>query len=284
MASRLSEPELLDLFHRLFPQGFAGDDVLVELAPGGWESSPLRRASHPTFEQWQAERIAIFRNMEELSRAIGRKGGKGEPPPAAAPDPTLEDSRRDFTESPVDPHAECIGIVGAVAWEIFSDNHRVVASDGREVDLGSWRASSCFLSEFADGAESNRVEVFGDCMRFYMGLLWIRERCDYGAVYRLAFRRMKREGLDWRYAMPRIHVFRIDRDASDRTPLHDYDPSTSFAREQERKAEDEEFAGMQAGLDETDEKAREEARAAPPPAIVEAYRSVFGRWPEGWPP
>ena len=37
----LSEAELLAEFDRLFPHGFAGPDVLQELAPAGWESSPL---------------------------------------------------------------------------------------------------------------------------------------------------------------------------------------------------------------------------------------------------
>ena len=40
-ASRYSETELEAEFDRLFPQGFAGADIVRELAPDGWENSPL---------------------------------------------------------------------------------------------------------------------------------------------------------------------------------------------------------------------------------------------------
>ena len=45
-----SEAELEAEFDRLFPQGFAGPDVLQELAPAGWESSPLLAVFHPPHE------------------------------------------------------------------------------------------------------------------------------------------------------------------------------------------------------------------------------------------
>jgi hypothetical protein len=38
---RYTEAECEADFARLFPYGFAGQDVLDDLAPEGWESSPL---------------------------------------------------------------------------------------------------------------------------------------------------------------------------------------------------------------------------------------------------
>ena len=39
---RLTSRELDALFDRLFPHGFASADVRAEIAPEGWEHSPLR--------------------------------------------------------------------------------------------------------------------------------------------------------------------------------------------------------------------------------------------------
>jgi hypothetical protein len=43
----LTDAELDALFGRLFPHGFAGADVLAEVASDGWEQSPLLACFHP---------------------------------------------------------------------------------------------------------------------------------------------------------------------------------------------------------------------------------------------
>jgi hypothetical protein len=50
-ANRMSDAELKGFFGRLFPSGFAGPDVLAEIAPAGWEQSPLLACFHPSPEQ-----------------------------------------------------------------------------------------------------------------------------------------------------------------------------------------------------------------------------------------
>jgi hypothetical protein len=50
-ANSYSDEELHAEFDRLFPHGFAGPDVLRELAPGGWENSPLLAVFHPSVDQ-----------------------------------------------------------------------------------------------------------------------------------------------------------------------------------------------------------------------------------------
>ena len=49
--TRLTDAELREFFDRLFPQGFSGSDVLAEIAPEGWEKSPLLACFHPSPEQ-----------------------------------------------------------------------------------------------------------------------------------------------------------------------------------------------------------------------------------------
>ena len=50
-AKRLSRRELDAFFDRMFPRGFAGPDVVAEIAPQGWEQSPLLGCFHPSVER-----------------------------------------------------------------------------------------------------------------------------------------------------------------------------------------------------------------------------------------
>src|SRR5262245_46726117 len=50
-AVRLTARELYALFDQLFPHGLAGSDVLAEIAPEGFERSPLLACFHPSVEQ-----------------------------------------------------------------------------------------------------------------------------------------------------------------------------------------------------------------------------------------
>jgi hypothetical protein len=61
-----SEAELAEEFDRLFPQGFAGADVVQELAPGGWENSPLLAVFHPSLEQRYTEAVRMHCNIQSL--------------------------------------------------------------------------------------------------------------------------------------------------------------------------------------------------------------------------
>src|SRR5437588_2554195 len=93
-----SEEELVAEFEQLFPQGFAGQDVLQELAPNGWENSPLWAVFHPSLAQVYEENLRFHRNMCQLHRPEG-----GRPLPS---EPTLEDAARDFRECPVETERE----------------------------------------------------------------------------------------------------------------------------------------------------------------------------------
>jgi hypothetical protein len=62
-------------FDRLFPQGFAGADVLAERAPQGWEQSSLAACFHPFVERLFEERLMMHRNLDELRRIRLAKHG-----------------------------------------------------------------------------------------------------------------------------------------------------------------------------------------------------------------
>lgn len=48
---RSTDEECLSLFACLFPKGFAGEDILAEIAPEGWIDSKLHFVFHPTLDQ-----------------------------------------------------------------------------------------------------------------------------------------------------------------------------------------------------------------------------------------
>jgi hypothetical protein len=274
------ETECAAIFDRLFPQGFAGDDVLTEIAPDSWERSPLLAVFHPSVEQIFQERVQMHENLQSLWRHR-RKGDR-----PASPPPTREEVERNFHPSPVETAREVRELVGLCVWDVFSDNHEVVGADGRVVDLGSFRATGGFLADYLNG-QIGRAEY--DYMSFYLGTIWVAQRADLTPVYKMIFRRLKAWRLDWIYHFPRLQLvdLRPLRDALKRDEGPEwvnYDPAEALAKEQEDKERDRELAEMRVSLDEGFHEAVEEARQGPPPTTVAAYRSVFGRCPRGWPP
>lgn len=124
-AKRLTGRELHALFDELFPHGFASADVLAEIAPEGWEHSPLVACFHPSVEQLFEERVALHRNLEEW-RHLRRKR-EGETAVACEPEPIIDDVRREYEPSSVNVEEEVTELVGLCIWDIFSDNHDVCA-------------------------------------------------------------------------------------------------------------------------------------------------------------
>lgn len=301
----MSEAECRAEFAALFPQGVAGGDVLAAVAPEGWSESPLKSAFHPTAETIFEESLAFHRNLESLSKNRAPDGKK------PAPAPTLEEIQRDFAETPVVPGEECAQLVGECLWDVFSDNHEVVADDGRVADIGSFRGAGGFIAEFAGGAaksfapDANALSELMPgmpelppgmpafdmgYMQFYMGSIRTAQRVDLAPVYQMIFRRLQDRGLDWIYHFPRLSVVdmrplrdRMKEDSGEKE-WESYDPSQALADEEEDRIKDRELAEMRESLDQSHRESVERAKDLPPPRTVAAYRSVYGRWPEGWPP
>lgn len=278
-ANSYSDEELHAEFDRLFPHGFAGPDVLHELAPEGWENSPLRNVFHPSVDQLYEEALLFHRNLAKLRRP--------DDPRPRPPEPTRDEIARDHREHPIEPEAEVRELVGQCLWDVFSEGHQVVAEeDGRVLDLGSFRYAGELLADVANRqARTSRY----DYMHFYLGTSWVSRRADFTPVYRMIFRRLRSRRLDWIYHFPRVDAidFRPLKEALDRKDEPDwlnYSPSEALAREEEQKKHDQELAELRESLDEDYREAIAEALNAPPPATVRAYEVVYGHLPRGWPP
>jgi hypothetical protein len=319
--SRLTEDELHELFTRLFPQGWAGADVMAELAPTGWAASPLAAVFHPSARQLYDESIRMRRNLENLP--FKRKEDAPPPPP----EPTFEEFEASYEPGPVEPERECQELVGLCLWDIFSANHNVFAEDGRVADLGSMRAGGGFLAgvvnrqggpkpppkeepEFlkemykSAGPEQSammemlRKEMVGDggytYIDFYMGTHMVGGRADLSPVYEMIFRRLRALGCDWKYVFPRLYAvdFRPlakamedqKRAESGEPEFENYDPSAAFEKEQDEANKDREISELRESLDEAHRESVAAAQDQEPPATVKAYRAVYGDFPEGWPP
>jgi hypothetical protein len=273
-----SEADLEAEFDRLFPQGFAGPDVLQELAPAGWANSPLLAVFHPSLAQSYEETLRLHRNVCALRRP-------NDPHPLP-PEPTFDEVARDFRERPVETVREVRELVGQCLWDIFSDGHQVTATDGRVLDLGSFRASGGFLAEILNrqtGAEHY------DYLDFYMGTIWVAQRADLTPVYQMIFRRFQGRRLDWIYHFPKLYAvdLRPLKEALDEK--HDpewlnYSPSEALAKEAEAKEQDMHLAELRETLEEGYRESIEEALKGPPPTTVRAYKAIYGCFPRGWPP
>lgn len=233
----------MDALERLFPDLH----VLAELAPEGWEQSPLVRIFHPTLEQRLEEHLRINANIARL---------RGEATSGTAAAELIEETLQSHSEEPADPEAESVNLLGMCLWDIFGE-HEVTAPDGTEVDLGSWRGSAHTIADWLNG--KLHEERF-DHIDFYMGSQMLSHRADLSPAHALVFRRMQAAGYDWRYHFPRLNV-------------------VTFSPEP-----DEAYLKMKADLDLAAEESRRAARTEPPPEIVAAYKSVYGRFPLGWPP
>ena len=278
--TRLTGRELHALFDELFPHGFASAGVLAEIAPEGWERSPLLTCFHPSVERLFEERVAIHRNLEEWRRLGRRREGTAALEPR--PEPTLDEFRREYEPSPVNQEEEVTDLVGLCLWDTFSDNHEVIAVDGRVADIGSFRGAGAFLDQYLSRDPDGWRD--GDYLRFYLGTIWISRRADLAPVYAMIFRGLKDVGADWVYHFPELGI--VDLGPVDDTDKPDKKYSVSDAavaelEAQKRRAEVERF---RAELRDANTCAREEAMERPPPAIVRAHRQVYACDPPGWPP
>jgi hypothetical protein len=264
-AQRYTDAECEEEFAYLFPQGFAGQDVLDELAPEGWEASPLVATFHPSLEQVYDEAVQMHRNMQSWPWRQ-----KDRPPD---PEPTREEVAQRYRQEPGDTAREARELVGRCLWDVFSDNHDVIAPDGRLIDIGSFRGAGGFIADCLN-REIGAQEY--DYMDFYMGTIWIAQRADLTPVYRMIFRRLKARGHEWRYAFPRLGLV-------DLRPLRKAmgGPTGSVEDEAQR---DRALAELRQSLDASHRQAVEAAWERPPPETVQAYQGVYGWFPEGWPP
>ena len=150
-----------------------------------------------------------------------------------------------------------ISLVGDALWDIFAENHTVFDATG-PYKLGTWRASAGFIADVLN----RRYDLYStgfDYLDFYMGSLTRQPQLE--PIYCWIFTGLKDAGCDWIYSFPRLYLLRLDAHA----------------------ACDAEHDSLAEELDRAHEESVLEARSEPLPPTVAAYRTVFGRLPEGWP-
>lgn len=245
--SRFSQEESVAYFRKLFPQGLAGEDVMQALAPQGWEKSSWVAVFHPSPEVQSEEAERIRQNMQSL---FGKKSGEGDLSDdenkagefqKGAEELSAEDEPQPIeSEQAIVPEKELRELFGRCLWDIFADNHDVIADDGRLVYLGSFRAAGGFLADLANeeiGApkfdemafmkqmiedaqslpadpmeqvkrmiEQRENKVGYDYMDFYLGTSGIRARADLSPVYEFIFERLRQHDADWKYSFPRLSL------------------------------------------------------------------------------
>lgn len=288
------EADLPAEFAALFPRGWAGPDVLAELAPNGWATSPLFAVFHPSAAQVHAERVRMHRGLANFP---GRKPDAPPPPP----EPTLAEVEAEFADGPgeAEPERECQEVVGMCLWDVFSDNHEVIADDGRWLRLGSARGSGGFLADILNAqggpppppkpqlppeleaqlfpqSDDPRVRAMIDEMRkemigdggytyldFYMGTHAVADRADLTPVYELIFRRLKARGHDWVYHFPRLGLV-------DFRPLKKQ--MDEQARQERGESEFENYDPEKAMAEEEEDRKRDEEIARMQESLDEGYR------------
>ena len=176
----LSDDEIETLFTQLFPNGPAGLDVMNELAPDGWESSPLRAIYQPTIKGGKLGgiiRAALSRSRCRIPRLTTGTSGR-------------------VPESIIDPEVELRQLIGLALWDVFSNNHSVIAPDGRIANLGTFRGTASFIEAWVN--ESIGVQVYD--YTFFYGGIGRGTKADYvdlTPVYSLIFGRLHRLGFQW---------------------------------------------------------------------------------------
>ena len=290
-----SDPEAYTFLESLFPGGLKDPALIAELCPVSWEKSPLFACYHPSPRVRYEESMEWSRNLKRLG--LTRRKTQAEPletaqTPVDEPEPSFEEYLLEnpptqiviSAQAAINEPAELLGLC---LWDIFSNNHEVIAVDGRIVDLGSFRGSAGVISDFYESLpapEAADRRDAGGCgyMDFYMGSSWLGRRADLTPVYQSIFRRLKALGADWRYSFPRLHL--IDCGPREEDSSAPYDPSTAFQKEAERIAKAAEITEMRRKLDRDLRSAKRKARTQEPPATVKSYQALYGKFPIGWPP
>ena len=116
-AESSSEAELLPDSTACSRTVSAARTSLQELAPAGWEASPLAAVFHPSPARLFEEAINMHRNLCAL-----RRPDDDRPLP---PEPTLDEVAREHVERAFDSTTEGRELVSLCLWDVFSDSHEL---------------------------------------------------------------------------------------------------------------------------------------------------------------
>jgi hypothetical protein len=263
-----SEAECVEILLRIFADN---QKLLNSIAPDGWKNSPFIHFFHPSPQQQLTQYETINKNLASLSKKRGKE--------IDMEHKRLADFRMDNLEN-VNERGEFIQIIGNAVWDIFSDNHEVVAEDGKIYDFGSFRGSGYTIADFIN-EHYPQPEGSLDYLDFYMGASLLRDRADILPFYRHIFRVLKADNCDWHYSFPKLGLVSFKKEEPDITDPAEYNPLRAV--HEELFNEKGEVDKLQEKLDRIYEQEYEEAKYKPLPLTVQAYKEVYGILPDGHP-
>ena len=180
----------------------------------------------------------------------------------------------------INTHDELIQILGNAIWDIFSDNHEVIAEDDKIYNFGSFRGTGSTIADFIN-EHYPLSEGKLNYMDFYMGTIGISNRASLLPFYKHIFMVLKKYNCNWRYSFPKLGLVSFKQEEPENSNPADYNPL--LAMQKELANEKSEVDNLQAELDKIYEHEFEEAKYKPLPLTVQAYQEIYGILPEGHP-
>lgn len=259
--------EIIELLNQIFDNS---KTLLASIAPNGWCFSAYTNFFHPTPKQQFEEEKALHERLNKLSK-------NQTPIKSINLDKYQQDELKDILET-----EEFQYVLGLSVYDIFSNNHEVYSNDNRVYDLGSFRGSGSFIADFLNNR--NLISKNYDYLDFYMGTIWIESRANLLPFYEYIFQILKARKCDWNYCFPRLYLLNIhNKESNEAETMLDYKPEKSIANEIERIKEEKEIEKFQNELDSSFQKEYEDATYKPLIPIVQAYKNIYKKLPEGHP-
>ena len=261
----ITDIKINELLNKIFDNS---PNLLTSMAPKGWSQSEYANFLHPTAKQQYEESIKFTERLNQLTQE------KSEIEPI---DKYKQDDLTNIPET-----EEFQYVLGLSVYDIFSNNHEVYnLEDNVTYDLGSFRGSGRVIADFINNKYSNKKYEYLD---FYMGTIWIKDRANLLPFYEFIFEILKIEKCDWNYSFPRLFLLDLsNKKSSDEENPELYSPEKSINNELEMINKEKEIHKFQKKLDSSFEKEHEDAKYKPLVLIVQAYKNVYRKIPNGHP-
>jgi len=239
------------------------------LAPFGWANSAYVNFLYPTAKQQYEEVKILNERLNKLTQQSIESGND-----------SLDKYQQNDLNTILEEE-EFRYVLGLSVYDIFSDNHEVYSvSDNSVYDFGSFRNSGRLIADFFNDKYSGKKYDYID---FYMGTIWIKDRGDLLPFYEFIFKVLKTEECDWNYVFPRLFLLDLNNSESSKDNSETYKPEEAMLHELDRKNKEKEFDDLQNELDSTFQEEYENAKYKPLVAIVQAYKTIYGKLPNGHP-
>lgn len=153
----------------------------------------------------------------------------------------------------VSEYEEFLYLMGLAVYDIFSGSNEVIGDDKSIYSLGSMREGGSLLSDFFS---ENLLEGSDNYtyLNFYSGSSWAIPDSDLTPFYQFVFNGLKQSNCDWIYSVPSYQLAKRNV-----------------------QMEDKELLQKQMG----EICAKKDSGFKPLCFIIQAYRNVYGRLPEG---